>query len=72
MSCYAEPLDALQILGGERHCQDLDEDKVHCVVPIDRVFQTSQEYIQSLGETVDHSEKPINALKDCVVSLVRL
>ena len=84
MICYAEQLmerlrsqrrarwDAFQILGGERHCQGLDKDKVRCVVPIARIFQTSQEYIQSLEEAVYHSEKQINALKERVVSLVRL
>ena len=67
--CYAERLtkrlrsqrrarwDAFQIVGGERHCQDLDKDKVRCVVPIARSFQTYQEYIQSIEEAADHLEK---------------
>ena len=57
----------LQILGGEQHCQDLDEDKVCCVVPIARIFQTSQEYTQSLEEAAYHSGKQINVLKECCV-----
>ena len=84
MICYAERLterirsqrrarwDEFQISGREQHCQDLNENKVCCVDPIARVFQTSQDYIQSLQEAAYHAEKQINLLRERIESLVRL
>ena len=37
------------------------------MVPIARIFQTSQEYTQSLEEAAYHSGKQINVLKECCV-----